>query len=484
MNITGPATSFGILEIDASSLFHQSLQIAELRKGLTMPAQASRQYRVAGLVIPPIDFGAALATLRAVSIHHVCVLTKRDATVGLGFETEADRQAKQRKQELEQAQHEQSLTLAQMSPEEQAALRRPPADGPAPKKKKVAKADMPAPDASAGAADGAPVNEKSEVAKILDPLCEDSFQSVLDQVGEDYEATGNGYIEVVRDGGKIVSLWHLPATGVRIYNEAQKPFYHYEVQDGTGTVRYARFGELERMRAAVGIDASVQVTELIHFRQPTAMDPQYGLPNWLAAMPWLELAQMMLQYHFDYFQNRAVPDLMVTLTGAKVDEADLKKIRDGLRETVGAKKRFRTMVINMPQQDTEVNVERLQADNRENFEDLWAAVQLQVASAHRVPPLLAGITLPGKMAAANELPNALVAFQTLYLDKHQSIFQNMLGLTLGAPDAGLGLKPEMFKLKKITDAYDLGQLDTMARMKQPVATAQSQGRDLGNGLKS
>jgi hypothetical protein len=85
------------------------------------------------------------------------------------------------------------------------------------------------------------------------------------------------------------------------------------------------------------------------------------------------------------------------------------------------------------------------------------------------------------MAAANELPNALVAFQTLYIAQHQQVFELKLGQTLGT--AGLGLEPTDFLLKKITDFYDLGQVETMSRMRETATQAQAEGRKLEDGLK-
>lgn len=265
--------------------------------------------------------------------------------------------------------------------------------------------------------------------------------------------------------------------------EQKKPHYHFEVDgQNASTIKMARFGDVEGLKIRVKL-TQPQITEVIRFKQPTSQNPHYGLPSWLACTSWLELAQMVMQYNFDYFQNRAVPDLMIIFTGKKIEKTDMDEFKKSIKETVGAGKRHRTITASFPDPELKVMVERLNSDNREKFEDLWSTIQLQIVSAHRVPPLLAGVTLPGKMAAANELPNALIAFQTLYLDQHQRIFSQVLGQTLGSPEAGLGLTPDMFKLKKITDYYDMGQVDTMSRMRQTVTDAQLQGRKLENGLK-
>lgn len=469
-------TTFGVIHGESEPL--HAFLVTDLRKELTAKMQ-SNQGRTLGRVAHPFNMTAAHATTLAVSIHAVCINTKRDAIVGLGFETEEERVQRQRKKELDDAAHQTALAgpqppgkkgdappkpVAKALPPEPVDGEDPPADG-----------ETPA-DADPG---GRP---RSRVEEILDPFCEDGFQSLINRVGEDYETTGNGYIEVVRDGQKINALWFMPATAVHVVNEQEKPFTHFEVDDESGTLKYAAFGDLEAMKARTKT-TQPQVTELIHFKKPTAKHPRYGIVDWLAVVPWLELAQMLIQYNFDYFQNRAVPDLILMITGAKVQDEDMKKLQEQLKKTTGKGNRFKTVVSNIPHPDAKTQLDRLESDNREKFVDLWTTIQMEIVTAHRVPPLLAGVVLPGKMAAANELPNALIAFQTLYVAQHQKVFELKLGSTLGSQEAGLGLKSTDFLLKKITDYYDMGQVDTMSRMRETATEAQLKGRDLENGLK-
>ena len=48
--------------------------------------------------------------------------------------------------------------------------------------------------------------------------------------------------------------------------------------------------------------------------------------------------------------------------------------------------------------------------------------------------------------------------------------------------AGLGLEPTDFRLRKITDFYDMGQVDTMSRMRETATEASFRGRELDQGL--
>jgi hypothetical protein len=463
-------------------LFNPTVLVSELRKKLEGKKAVSNQGRYKGRVPHPIDMEATAALMGAVHIHEVCLSTKRDAVVGLGFETVEEDQARARKRELEAVAHATAVSGDPKAKPPGAPGDKPPAPV---KKEFPVKPTSGAQDPAQAPDPGAP-KPKSKVEEVLDEFCEEGFQALLDKLGEDFETHGNAYMEVIRDdGGAIVGLDHMPAGRVFVYNEDKKPFKHFEVEDiheGTGrTLKFARWDEAERISALVGA-AQPQVTELVPFRKTTSRNPDYGLPDYLSCVPWLELAQFIMQYDFDYFQNRAVPDLLVLLTGKTVPPSEIKVFVDSLKQTIGAKNRHRSIVANFSPPDLNVVVERLNADNRERFGDLWSAVQLAIVSSHRVPPLLAGVSLPGKMAAANELPNALIAFQTLYVDRQQGVFERAFGRTLGSEEAGLGLTPNDFKLRKITDAYDMGQVDTMSRMRETTTEAQLAGRDLKDGL--
>lgn len=457
--MTDPLASFAAIEIDSIPLFSPDRNMTSLRKQLEENMR-SNQGREAGEQEHPINYEAAVAMMLASNIQETCIRTKRDATVGLGFESEEERQAREKEKELSQRSHDMAMGLDS----------KPKAKPPGDPKQAVSKA-------------ASEPKSKSKVEEILDPLCGDhGFQCLMNQCGEDYENTGQCYMEVVREGTAIVGIWHMPSSAVKVFNETKKPFQHFVVHQRNGDLRYAAFGDLEDMQARNQINQE-QVTELIHIKQPTSLHPDYGLPSWLSCTPWLELGQKVMQCDFDYFSNRAVPDLLVMLTGAKVPDADMKSLKEQIAGTVGDGKRYRSILANFPNPDTKALIERLNSDNREKFMDLWTMLQLQVVSTHRVPPLLAGVVLPGKMAAANELPNALVAFQTLYVQQHQRNFERRLGLTLGGADAGLGLTPEDFRLRKITDYYDIGQMDTMSRMRETVTEATQNGRKLEEGLK-
>lgn len=337
--------------------------------------------------------------------------------------------------------------------------------------------------------------EQDNVEETLDALCEISWQDSLGDAAEDFLDTGNGYIEVVRTGDKITGLHHLPANDVDIYIEDSSYNRHYRIRSATGTGGgiiggrvFARFGEREALKARLKDIEVNTISEVIHFRQSTNMNRWYGYPRWLAATASIELMQALHQFSFDFFVNRGVPEFILFIKGGKVETKDWKKIEDSIKATIGLGNQHKTMALNLDDPNLEIQVERLAMEGTGDstmLRDMSETLALNIVSAHGVPPLLAGILIPGKLGATNELPNALQAFQALTIGPMQKTFQTTLGVTLGNKlfNGGLGLDRKVFKLKRVLDEIDLGTMDTVSRMREPLAEAKANGRDLSAGLK-
>jgi hypothetical protein len=339
------------------------------------------------------------------------------------------------------------------------------------------------------------VNEK--VPETLDPLCEISFQDTMGDVAEDFLDVGNGFLEIVREkpDGKITGIHHIPAKDVDIYIEDQLYNRHYRIKTSSGEVGYygnifARFGEGAELlvRLKDNLKDKTNVSEVIHFRQSSNLNRWYGMPRWLAATASIELMQALHQFSFDFFINRGVPEFILVIKGGKMAKPDWDKVEQALKANIGTGNSHKTMALNLTDPNMDVVVEKLAMEGTGDstmLKDMSETLALSIVSAHGVPPLLAGILIPGKLGSANELPNALQSFQALVVGPMQTCVSTTLGVSLGDPkyNGGLGLVKGDFKLKKITEELDLGQMDTVSRMKQPLATAQAQGRDLSAGLK-
>lgn len=354
------------------------------------------------------------------------------------------------------------------------------------------------------------VSEKTDEA--LDPICTVTWAVLRTKCAEDFANVANCYIEVVREtdapNAKIIGLHHVPANDVRYVVENNLVDHYYEIRGGkieslsaaTNSTVMAPFGQLQAFRARNRITGDRKISEIIHIFEPSSQSRWYGVPSWLAAVADMELNQAVRQHQFDFHVNRGVPEFLLFLTGGKVDKNTWAAIVDAMQAYVGVGNSHKSSAFNVVGDDIKVELKELQSNDvikGDFYTKMTEALATTIVSAHRVPPILAGILIPGKMGAANELPNAIMAFQTLVIGPWHTIWASILGATLGGKfNGGLGLKAKDFEFKSIVDAMAEGlqklnpqkgvadgAANTVSGMRETLPEAAAAGRDTNDGLK-
>jgi capsid portal protein len=214
---------------------------------------------------------------------------------------------------------------------------------------------------------------------------------------------------------------------------------------------------------------------------PSNQSRYYGYPDWLSASTIVTLLSRALQYKSDFYINRGVLAYILSIIG-QVDSAVWDQIQAKVQGSVGGGNNFRNLAINLPNENAVVKVDKLAASDKEEnqFAKDSETFAQHIVSAHRVPPVLANILISGKLGAANETVQALIAFQLLVVGPLQNMVQRVLASTLGGDDGVTGLKAEDFRLRKITSQFNIQGLDTASRMREESAGS---GRDVSEGLK-
>src|ERR1041384_5481197 len=110
------------------------------------------------------------------------------------------------------------------------------------------------------------------------------------------------------------------------------------------------------MRSGIGgvqNKTKADISELISLKRPSNRSRWYGYPDWLAAMSDIELSQCLSQYKYDFFNNRGVPEFMMLVTGADVDEEDWKEVQKVIQNCIGTGNSHKTVAINLPNPNVE-----------------------------------------------------------------------------------------------------------------------------------
>ncbi len=428
-------------------------------------------------LIPPVDVKVA-RSLKDISPHHAsCISSILNAMIGLGFVSTGD--------EVEKKKNNNSVSVA--GAEEQI-----------------------------GSLLTGESFIESKVDEVLDPLTIDGFFLELSRAVEDFLDAGTGYLEVVRGpDNKIVGINWIPyedlmAATIRDKNGKNWVFYVYRSPlsnsdssvsnpsgDGAlfGTSRkYSMFGLNNRKfvhdtfhKNSTTVKEG-DISEVIAFKLPSNKSRFYGYPGWLSAASLVTLLALSMQYKSDFYTNRGVLAYILSVMGP-MDKPTWDTIKTLVQGSVGGGNNFRNLAIQADNPDTKIDVHKLAGSDKTELQfvkDTEVFAQ-NIVSAHRVPPVLANILIPGKLGATNEAVQALVSFQLLNVGPKQNIIQQILGRTLGGKKEGVkGLEPEDFRLRKITSQFNIAGLDTVGRMREEAVNAtNSDGspRNVDEGVK-
>jgi len=225
---------------------------------------------------------------------------------------------------------------------------------------------------------------KSELTNWLEELNdEDTFTHVLEKAMTDYEATGNGYIEIGRKNtGEIGYIGHIPATTVRVRR----------MRDGYVQIvnqRVVFFKNFQDTKTVNPVTTDQRPNELIHIKKYSPKNTYYGVPDVVSAATSVVGDQLAARYNIDYFENKAVPRYIVTLKGAKLSsEAEDKLFRflqSGLRG-----QNHRTLYIPLPgdgpDNKVEFKMEPVENGIQEGSFDKYRTSNVHdILMAHQVP---------------------------------------------------------------------------------------------------
>lgn len=131
------------------------------------------------------------------------------------------------------------------------------------------------------------------------------------------------YVQIVEDGTKVY------------FKDFKDP---RSVSRKTGNV-YKNLAELVKEEPE-----AKSANEIIHFKIPSPMTP-YGIPRWIGASLSVLGSRASEEVNYFYFDNKAVPPLVIMVSGGRLAKATSKKIEDYLENTIKGKKNFHKILV-------------------------------------------------------------------------------------------------------------------------------------------
>lgn len=242
---------------------------------------------------------------------------------------------------------------------------------------------------------------RREILRTLELLnYEDTFLETLLKVWIDYEATGNGYIEVGRTAnGTIGYVGHIPSPSIRI-----RRLRDGYVQLVAGkAVFFRNFGDKETKDP---INQDARPNEIIHIKKYTPTTTFYGIPDALPAKSAIAGDEFSARFNLDYFEHKAVPRYVIVLKGATLSAAAEKTIHEFFVNNLKGKN-HRSIYIPLPSDSSDSKVdfkmEPIEAGIQDSsFTTYRDANRTEILMAHRVPISKVGQPAGVNLAAARD----------------------------------------------------------------------------------
>lgn len=254
-----------------------------------------------------------------------------------------------------------------------------------------------------------------------------SFDTLRKKVRRDLEATGNGYMEVIRNPvGEIVFVGHLESKlmrlarldgptvvtekvkrrGSEINITRQKRERRFAQKLGEKLTWFAEYGASRKLDKFTGLWESDTykvkpenvATEVIHLKVDPDITTPYGIPRWIAQIPSVLASRQAEEHNLEYFVSGGVPPYLVIVQGGQLAEKAVDALRDALNQK-GANARIQVIEAFAAQgsldssSNVQVKVERFGSTERSG--DSMSAqfdkdCEARVRKSFRLPPLLIG----------------------------------------------------------------------------------------------
>lgn len=268
-------------------------------------------------------------------------------------------------------------------------------------------------------------------------VMDESFVTLRMKTRQDLEITGNSYWEVLRDReGKLSQFILVPAHTVRLlplgkalvqveqlvqaspitftkrifrrrfrtYVQSIEGAKVYFKELGDARLVSAKTGRVWSSEAAMreeeGEDA-MAANELIHFVIHSSRSP-YGVPRWIGALLSVIGSRQAEEVNFLYFDNKGVPPMVLMVTGGRVSESTVERIRDYIESDIKGRANFHNILVleaepttgQGPEHTGKMRIELKPLTSAQHNDALFLKYDQEninkVGQAFRIPPLLRG----------------------------------------------------------------------------------------------
>lgn len=277
-------------------------------------------------------------------------------------------------------------------------------------------------------------NEKERAQNFFDnchPI--NTFNEVLKRAAFDFEATGDGYIELIKDENDfLIGIEHIPSHTVRRHRDGER----YCQKRGASEVWFKHWGsDIELTRDGITETPESheeKANEIIHVSNYTSRSDYYGAPDVIPALGAMLADYERMEYNSDFFKNHAVPAYAVTVVGAELDDETEDAIKHFFQNDL-KENRHATLVMSVSKSELsqnnepiEIQFEPLSVDVKEaSFRLFRQDNRDEILSAHGVPPYRIAVNETGSLGG-NTARESTEIYKQSILESRQNLWESKI----------------------------------------------------------
>ncbi len=267
---------------------------------------------------------------------------------------------------------------------------------------------------------------------INHPNLNESLSQILHKVGRDVKLHGRYAIECVWNEAhdKVVELKHVDAGGVRIgvlNDEGKVPFYKYSEDWNDSNYKITTYFPFDKNGAGS--------RQLIYVQLMRSGHLYYGLPDYYAAINWIDLESQIGVSHSESAKNGFSPKVAVIFP-AKPESIEIeKKTMDNLNKTYSGSRGKKIMGIFSPRPELMPIIQPLNVDMlHKQYQEIDGQTERKILTGHGVvSPMLFGIsTSNGFGSNTDELKMSYHIYEKTVVAPYQRMVEDSLNRVLSA----------------------------------------------------
>jgi transcription termination factor NusB len=250
----------------------------------------------------------------------------------------------------------------------------------------------------------------------------ESLDDVIRKLMSDYWTHGNAFLEIVKGPGYI-NLYHQDSTTARMHKDRKRVLFH---------PNWANVRKEEEKIKSVNLYPFFKKSNnkveraVIHFSDYESTYYYYGLPDYVAALDHIKIANQIGKYNLTRFKNGFMPSAIIEL-GADMSEDEAQQFINEAREKLtGENNNSKILFIAKNGEDAASNVKVINDTSDGSFMELQTITNDNIISAHRWNPALSGIQVAGSLGNNQQILTIYdIVMSTVIKEPQQMIIREL-----------------------------------------------------------